>query len=77
MGPSLHVVSPLTFFVVNDGNKLDLIIFQTMHCVICHSVCQNYSAGNTIERKKNRICYNQQHGSTSMKNLILDEHPIA
>jgi hypothetical protein len=66
-----------SIFVVNDGNKLDLILLQTMCCVICHFVCQNYSVGNTIKRKKSRIYYNQQHGSTSMKNHILDEHPIA
>jgi hypothetical protein len=32
MGPSPHVVFPLAFFVVSDGNKLDLILLQTMHC---------------------------------------------
>ncbi len=60
--------------MVNDGNKLDLILFQTMHCVICHNVCQNYNVDSTIKRKKSKIYYNQQHGSTFMKNHILDEH---
>jgi hypothetical protein len=52
MGPSPQVISPLTFFVVNDGNKLNHILFQTMHYVICHSICQSYNVGNTTKRKK-------------------------
>jgi len=30
--------------VVNDGSKLDFSMLQTMHCVICHIVCQTYNA---------------------------------
>jgi len=76
MGPSPHVVFPLAFFVVNDGNKLDLILLQTMHCVIFHFVCQSYNVNSTTKRKKSMISYNQQHGSIFMKNHILGEHTI-
>jgi hypothetical protein len=47
----------LAFFVVNDGNKPNPIILQAM-CVICHFVCQNYSASNTAKRRKDMISYN-------------------
>jgi hypothetical protein len=61
----LHrMLFPLAFFVVNDGNKLNLILLQTMHYVICHFVCPSYNVGSTTKRKKGTISYNQQHGST-------------
>jgi len=62
--------------VVNDGNKHSPILPQTMHCVICHFVCQNYNANNTTKRKKGMISYNQQYRITSIKEHILGEHPI-
>jgi hypothetical protein len=31
---------PWHFFVVNDGNKLNPILPQTMHYVVCHFVYQ-------------------------------------
>jgi hypothetical protein len=65
---------PWHFFVVNDGSKLDPILLQTMHCVICLFVCQSYNVGNTTKRKKFLISYNQQHGIISMKKYILGEH---
>jgi hypothetical protein len=58
MGPSSQVVSPLAFFVANDGSMSNLILPQTMCCVICHCVCQSYSVGNTIKRRKCMISYN-------------------
>jgi hypothetical protein len=76
-GPSLQVVFPLAFFMVNDGNKPNPILHQIMHCVICHSICQTYNVYSTTKKKKCMIFYNQQHGTTSMKKHILDEHPLA
>ncbi len=52
MGPSLQVVFPLTFFLVNDGNKPDAILCQIMHCVICHSIYQSYNVYNTTKKKR-------------------------
>jgi hypothetical protein len=49
---------PWHFFVMNDGNNLDFILSQTMHRVICHSICQSYYVGDTIKRKKSMISYN-------------------
>jgi hypothetical protein len=66
---------PWHFFMVNDCNKLYTIMLQTMHCVICHLVCQSSSADNTTKRRKSMIFYNQQHGITSMKKDILGKHP--
>jgi hypothetical protein len=60
---------------VNDGNEPNPILFQIMHCVICHYVCQSYSANNTTKRRKGMISYNQQHGITFMKTHILGERP--
>jgi len=45
-------------FVVNDGNKLDHVMPQTMCCMICHFVSQNYNFKNTIKKKKGMILYN-------------------
>lgn len=48
-----------------------------MWCVICHSVSQTYSSGNTTKKKKGLITFNQQHGTTSMKKHILSKHLAA
>jgi hypothetical protein len=44
-GPSLQIVYPLTFFMVNDGNKLDPILRQS------------YIVYNTTKMKKGMIFY--------------------
>ncbi len=76
MGPSPQVVFPLAFFVVNDGNKLYLILLQTMCCVICHSVTKiTMSIVPSKGRKLGFITTNNM-GGNSMKKHILDEHPI-
>jgi hypothetical protein len=46
------------FFVMNDGNKLNPILLQIMHCVICHFVCQSYIVGSTTKRRKDMIFCN-------------------
>jgi hypothetical protein len=58
MGPSLQVVFPLAFFVVNDGSMPNLILPQIMCCVICDYACQSYIVGNTIKRRKGMTFYN-------------------
>jgi hypothetical protein len=69
MDPSLHVVCPLTFFLVNDGNKPNAILRQIMHCVICHSICQSYNVYSTTKKNKGMIFYNQQHGIIFIKKI--------
>ncbi len=61
---------------MNDGNKPNPILHQTMHYMICHFVCQNYSVDSVAKRKKGMISYNQQYKITSIKEHILGEHPI-
>ncbi len=62
--------------MLNDGNKPNPILPETMHYVICHFVCQNYSVDNTAKRNKGMISYNRQYRIISIKDHILGEHPI-
>ncbi len=57
--PHRRLSFPWQFFVVNDDKKLDLVLFQTMHYVICHYVHQTYNSNNNTKRKKGLISYNQ------------------
>ncbi len=61
---------------MNDDNKPNPILHQTMHYMICHFVCQNSSVDSVAKRKKGMISYNQQYKITSIKDHILGEHPI-
>jgi hypothetical protein len=56
--PHHRLSLPWHFFVVNDGSMPNLILLQTMCCVICHYACQSFSVGNTIKRRKGMISYN-------------------
>jgi hypothetical protein len=38
------------FFVINDGDKLNLVITQTTHYVICHSISHMYNFRNTTKK---------------------------
>jgi hypothetical protein len=60
--------------VVNDGNKPNPTLFQTMRCTIWHSISQAYSHGNITKKKKWLITYSQQHGITSMKKHVTSKH---
>jgi hypothetical protein len=46
---------PWHFFVVNDGNKADPILLQTVNY---HFVYQSYSASSTTKKRKGMISYN-------------------
>jgi hypothetical protein len=58
MDPSPQIVYALSFFMVNDGRKPNLISAQAMRCVICHSFFQMYNFANTDKKKKGVITYN-------------------
>jgi hypothetical protein len=60
--------------VGNDGNKLNFIMPQTMHYLVCHFISQTCNSSSTIEKKK-MISYNQQHRTTSMNKQTLIKHP--
>jgi hypothetical protein len=46
------------FFVINDGDKLNLVITQTTHYVICHSISHMYNFRNTTKKWKGVITHN-------------------
>jgi hypothetical protein len=51
MGSSPQIVSPLVFFVVNDGKKPNPFTIQTMCFLVCHFVYQTCSVGNTTKKR--------------------------
>jgi hypothetical protein len=59
MDPSpqvFFIVDP--FLVINDGDKPNIVIAQTMHYVICRSISHMYSFRNTTKKRKGVITHN-------------------
>jgi len=58
MHPSSQIFFTINpFFVINDGDKPNFVIVQTMH-MICHFVSHMYSFWNTIKKRKGVITHN-------------------
>lgn len=59
MDPSPRVSFTVSLFlVINDGDKPNLVIAQTTHYVICHSIYHMYSFHNTTKKRKGVITHN-------------------
>lgn len=62
------------FYVVNDNSEPDSAHPQQMRCAICHPAQQEHRPNSATRVRKGVVTYNKQHGTTSMKKHVAQEH---
>nr|XP_024359895.1 uncharacterized protein LOC112274515 isoform X1 [Physcomitrium patens] len=62
------------FYVVNDNSEPDSARPQQMRCAICHPAQQEHRPNSATRVRKGVVTYNKQHGTTSMKKHVAQEH---
>nr|XP_024402695.1 uncharacterized protein LOC112295398 isoform X2 [Physcomitrium patens] len=62
------------FYVVNDNSEPDSGRPQQMRCAICHPAQQEHRPNSATRVRKGVVTYNKQHGTTSMKKHVAQEH---